>query len=87
MTAGLPKVCEPIQLTPLLGLFLFEERRTIMNNQIYSPKYQQLAEELSNLLGYNVADNLQDMECSELAKLRESLRNIEAYLHHSIMEN
>jgi hypothetical protein len=57
-----------------------------MNSQIHSTKYQQLAEELNAMLGYDVVNNLQDLELSELAKLRESLSSIEAYLNHNVME-
>jgi hypothetical protein len=57
-----------------------------MNSQIHSTKYQQLAEELNAMLGYDVVNNLQDLELSELAKLRESLSSIEAYLNHNAME-
>jgi hypothetical protein len=51
----------------------------MMNSQIHSTRYQQLAEELNTMLGYDIANNLQELELSELTMLRE---NIEAYLYH-----
>jgi hypothetical protein len=56
----------------------------MMNSQIHSTKYQQLSEELNAMLGYDIVNNLQELELSELAKLRECLSSIESYLHNTM---
>ncbi|SEC47142.1 hypothetical protein [Paenibacillus sp. GP183] len=56
-----------------------------MNSQIRSKKYQQISEELNAILGYDIVNNLQELEISELAKLRESLSRIESYLHNAML--
>lgn len=57
----------------------------MMNSQIRSKKYQQISEELNAILGYDIVNNLQELEISELAKLRESLSRIESYLHNAML--
>jgi hypothetical protein len=59
----------------------------MMNSPIHSTSYQELAEELSAMLGYDVVNNLQDLELSELDNLRESLSSIEAYLNLNSLES
>jgi hypothetical protein len=59
----------------------------MMNSQIHSTSYQELAEELNAMLGYDVVNNLQDLELRELDNLRESLSSIEAYLNLNSLES
>jgi hypothetical protein len=65
---------------PLLGLFLMQGGGTPMNAHTDSTPYRLLAKELYHMLGYDIAKHLQQLEISELAKLRESLGSMEVYM-------
>jgi hypothetical protein len=65
---------------PLLGLFLLQEGGARMTIHTHFTHYHLLAKELYDMLGYDIANHLEDLEISELAQLRESLNCMEVYM-------